>query len=108
LQIGSSPFSLGTVANTSANNSIQNSVQFDPHFATSFTYKIPKPSDISQVGGNELAGGWIPVSYATGTPASTYSGVLSFSSGDGTLPAPLTTIFGVVDIEYEVDFKLAE
>jgi hypothetical protein len=108
LQPGASPFTLGTVANTAVVNSVQNSIQFDPHFSTSFTYIIPRPSDISLVAGNELEQGWIPSSYGATTPLTTTSGVISFATGDGALPAPLTTTFGVVDVEYEIDFKLPE
>jgi len=108
LQSGTSPFQLGTVSNTNGVNSPQNSVQIDPHMSTSFEYIIPNPSDISQISGNELQGGWIPVAYGISAPTTTTSGVIAFSSGDSTTPAPLTTTYGVVDIEYHVSFKLAE
>jgi len=108
LQEGASPFNLGTTANTNGVNSIQNSVQIDPHFSTSFTYDIPHPTDISQISGNQLAGGWIPSVYGTGAPTTTTQGIIAFASGDGTLAAPLTTVYGAIDVEYSVSFKLAE
>jgi len=108
LQEGASPFNLGTTANTNGVNSIQNSVQIDPHISTSFTYNIPHPTDISQISGNQLAGGWIPSVYGTGAPTTTTQGIIAFASGDGTLAAPLTTVYGAIDVEYSVSFKLAE
>jgi hypothetical protein len=108
LQPGSSPFVIGTTANTGIINSVQNSIQIDPHFSTSFTYVIPQPSDISLVAGNELERGWIPTAYGATTPLTTTSGVITFATGDSAIPAPLSTIFGVVDVEYDIDFKLPE
>jgi len=108
LQSGNSPFVLGTSANTNGVNSVQNSVQIDPHMSTSFSYLIPHASNISQLSGTFLDQGWIPSADGTSTPTSTTEGVIAFASGDGTLAAPLTTVFGALDVEYSVSFKLAE
>jgi len=109
MQPNISPFNLGTAANTSITNSVQNSVQIDPHFSTSLIYKIPRPSDIQATfAGNELDGGWLPSAYAQTAPLSTSDGVITVCTGDSQLAAPLTTVFGALDVEYLIDFKLPE
>jgi hypothetical protein len=105
---GLSPASLGTTGTAASINSVANSVKLDPHQNWSFTYKIPKTSDISQVGGNELQGGWLPIAYGTTAPTTTVSGIIAFGMGSATFPAPLTTMFGQLDIIYDIDLMLPE
>jgi hypothetical protein len=107
-QPGTNPSSIGSTPADSLNNSVQNSACLDLHFSTQFTYKIDKPSDISDVNGIELEGGWIPVAYVANAALTTSNGIVIFTAGTTALPLPLTDVFGVIDIIYDVSFKLPE
>jgi hypothetical protein len=105
---GIAPSVIGTASSVTLCNSINNSIKFDPHQQVRFVYKIPRTSDISQIGGNELKGGWLPVNYAATAPTTTTSGVILFSSGSSGLPGPLTQVYGQVNIDYDVSFLIPE
>jgi hypothetical protein len=107
-QPGTNPSTVGSVPADNFNNSVQNSACIDLHFSTQFTYRVDKPSDISDVNGIELQGGWIPVAYVANAALTTSNGIVIITAGTAGLPIPLTTVFGVLDIVYDVSFKLPE
>jgi len=88
-----------------------NSVPLDPHKSTSIGYHIPPVSDLAYAGtsvNNELSGGWIGTDVALITRNIADPGIITIQSGDVVLAAPLTTTYGVVEIVYDIDFKLPE
>jgi len=107
-QPGTNPSSVGSPPADALNNSVQNSASLTLQFSTQFTYKVDKPSDISDVNGIELQGGWIPVAYVANAALTTSNGIVLITGGTVGLPLPLTTVFGVMDIIYDVSFKLPE
>jgi len=107
-QPGTNPSSIGSSSADVLNNSVQNSAILDQHFPTQFTWKIANPSDISDVNGIELAGGWIPTAYVTTAALTTSNGIILFTSGTPGLPLAPTTVYGTLDITYDVSFKQPE
>jgi len=105
-QPGNSPLLIGGSPATNAVSMVQNSTKFDPHFDFYLDYEIKRTSDISQVGGNELSGGWIPVAYASIAVTNTLSGIIITTCGDTNAPAPLTTAIGQYIVEYDVSWLM--
>jgi len=105
-QPGNSPFNVGGVPATSAISMIQNSTKFDSHGDFYLEYEIKRTSDVSVIGGNELAGGWLPVAQASGVPANTVSGIIATTCGDIGAPAPVNTTIGQYVVEYDISWLL--
>jgi len=105
-QPGGVPFTIGGAPATGVVSMVQNSTKFDSHGDFYYEYEIKRTSDISVVGGNELAGGWIPVAAASGVPAVTTSGILVTTCGDVGAPAPVNTTIGQYLVEYDISWLL--
>jgi hypothetical protein len=105
------PANLGTSSSKATLTSIPNAVKYDPHDSASFTYRIPKATDIAQVGGNELAGGWIPVNYALvpgNYPTTVTPGIVAFANGDSGITIAPNTVSTEVYVNYNISFQLPE
>jgi len=90
-------------------NEYENCVQVDSHHTTTVGYWVPPTTAVAYASAsdNQLAGGWIPCDISRSTRATTDPGVIYIYSGEtGGLVAPLTTTYGVVDIVWDVIFKM--
>jgi len=103
---GEAPFDVGGVPATAAISMVQNSTKFDSHGDFYLEYEIKRTTDVSVIGGNELAGGWLPVAPARGVPASTVDGIIVTTCGDVGAPAPINTTIGQYIVEYDVSWLL--
>jgi hypothetical protein len=105
------PANLGTTSSKATLTSISNAIKYDPHESASFTYRIPQATDIAQVGGNEIAGGWIPVNYALvpgNYPTTVTPGVVAFANGDSGIPLAPNTVSTEMFVNYNISFQLPE
>jgi len=106
----SSPFDMGATSTTSSLvNGYQNSSQFDPHVSASAGYWVPFPSSLNNQTDNIIGKGWLSTD-AIGIGASNANdrGIIAFTFGNPVLGAPLTTVAGLLDISYELEFKLPD
>jgi len=102
------PTDVGNSSYVSNANLYQNGVQVDAHISTTLGYWVPNPTALANQVDNIMAKGWLSTDLLANAATATDVGVIVITYGDATLAAPLTTTAGILDVVYDVQFKVPD